>query len=93
MFKLCSPSLIYLIFSVTQIIIDLFKELYNSALNKLIVTFMITLLLNALCENGLELISWLMVFIPFITMSIIVIMLVYGFGLDISTGIINKKTI
>jgi len=91
MYSLCSPSLIYLIFSTTQIIIDITKGFYNNAFIKLIVTIMITLLLNALCQNGLELISWLIVFIPFITMSIIICMLIYVFGLDFSTGKINNK--
>ena len=91
MIQLCAPSLIYLIFSVTQIIIDTFKGLYNTAFFKLIVSIIITLLLNALCSQGLDIISWIIVFVPFILMTVIVSMLLYAFGLDIATGSIYKK--
>jgi hypothetical protein len=89
MIELCPPALIYLIFSITQIIIDIFKGLYNTAFFKFIVMIMITFLLNALCQQGLSIISWFIVFIPFILMSVIVTMLLYIFGLDIATGKFN----
>ena len=91
MIKLCPPSIIYLIFSATQIIIDTFKGLYNTALMKVIVMIMITLLLNILCEQGLGVVSWIIVFIPFILMTFIVSVLLYIFGLDASTGTLNTK--
>jgi len=83
---LCTPSLIYLIFSITQIIFDVIKGLYNTAFFKLIVSIMITILLNLLCRQGLGVVSWIIVFIPFIFMSVIVTMLLYIFGMDIATG-------
>ena len=84
--KLCPPALIYLIFSCTQIIIDIFKEQYNTAFFKSIVAFLVTFLLNVLCEGGLSVISWFIVFIPFILMTVIVSMLLYVFGLNAATG-------
>lgn len=89
MFKLCPPALIYLVFSITQIIIDTFKGLYNTAFFKFIIMVMVTILLNALCEEGMGIISWIIVFIPFILMSVIVTMLLYIFGLDAATGTLN----
>ena len=91
MFKLCAPAIIYLIFSMTQIIIDTFKGLYNTAFIKCIVMVMVTLLLNILCDRGLSVVSWVIVFIPFILMTVIVTMLLYIFGLDAATGTINTK--
>lgn len=91
MFNLCPPALIYLLFSLTHIIIDTFKGLYNTAFMKIIVMIIITLLLNILCEGGLSLISWIIVFIPFIFMTVIVTMLLYIFGLDAASGTINYK--
>jgi hypothetical protein len=85
----CAPAIIYLIFSVTQILIDIFKGLYNTAFMKGIVTIMVTLLLNILCREGLSVVSWIIVFIPFILMSVIVSMLLYVFGLDVATGKMN----
>jgi hypothetical protein len=92
LFKLCPPALIYVVFSMTQIIIDTIKGLYNTALMKFIVMAMCTLLLNALCENGMSIISWIIVFIPFMLMTVIVSMLLYIFGLDIATGSFNYKS-
>ena len=91
MFNLCAPAIIYLLFSITQILIDLYKGLYNTAFMKVIVTIMVTLLLNILCERGLSVVSWIIVFIPFILMTVIVSMLLYIFGLDAATGTINTK--
>jgi hypothetical protein len=87
--NLCGPALIYVIFSLTQIIIDTFKGLYNTAFFKIIVMILITFLLNALCQKGLGIISWFIVFIPFIFMTVIIAMLLYVFGLDAATGKIN----
>lgn len=84
--KICAPALIYVIFSLTHVIIDTFKELYNTAFFKLIVMIMVTFLLNTLCQEGLGIISWIIVFIPFIFMTVIVTLLLYIFGLDAATG-------
>jgi len=89
MLSLCAPAIIYLIFSITQMLIDTFKGLYNTVFIKAIVTVMVTLLLNILCEQGLSVVSWIIVFIPFILMTVIVSMLLYVFGLDASTGQLN----
>ena len=91
MIELCAPALIYLAFSLTQIIIDTFKGLYNTAFFKFIVMIIITILLNALCISGMGIISWIIVFIPFILMSVIVTILLYVFGLDPATGKLNVK--
>jgi hypothetical protein len=89
MLNLCAPALIYVAFSLTQIIIDTFKGLYNTAFFKTIIMIIITILLNALCQSGMGIISWLIVFIPFIFMSVIVAILLYVFGLDPATGKLN----
>ena len=86
MINLCAPAIIYLIFSITQILIDLYKGLYNTAVMKVIITAMVTLLLNILCERGLNGVSWLIVFIPFILMIIMMGVLLYFFGLSATTG-------
>jgi len=90
MIKLCAPAIIYLIFSLTQILIDTFKGLYNMAFVKIIVATMVTLLLNILCERGLSVVSWIIVFIPFILMTVVVSMILYVFGLDAATGNLKK---
>ena len=92
MINLCPPAIIYVIFSATQIIIDTFKGLYNTAFMKGIVMVMVTLLLNILCEQGYSVVSWIIVFIPFILMTFIVTVLLYIFGLDAATGKLNTNS-
>ena len=89
--SLCPPALIYLIFSVTQIVIDTVKGLYNTAIIKIWVAIIFTILLNYLCQIGLGIISWLIVFIPFVLMTLIVAILLFMFGLDPKTGKIKIK--
>ena len=89
MINLCAPAIIYLVFSLTQIIIDTFKGLYNTAILKTIVMILITILLNALCDTGMGVISWIIVFIPFIFMTVIITLLLYIFGLDPASGKLN----
>tara|TARA_B100000927_G_C16475940_1_gene473348 strand:- start:10796 stop:11674 length:879 start_codon:yes stop_codon:yes gene_type:complete len=84
--QLCTPALIYIIFSVTQIIIDTFKGHYNVAFIKFWISVVFTILLNFLCERGLGIISWFIVFLPFILMTAIVSILLVMFGLDPLTG-------
>ena len=91
--NICSPALIYIFFSLTQIIIDTANGLYNTAFLKLWVAILFTILLNYLCEKGLGIISWFIVFIPFILMTVIITILLVIFGLDPSSGkqIFNVK--
>ena len=51
--NICSPALLYLAYSLTQIIIDIFRQLYNTAFIKFIVMIIFTILLNILCNQGL----------------------------------------
>jgi hypothetical protein len=48
---------------------------------------MITILLDALCRQGLGVVSWIIVFIPFVMMTIITSYLLYIFGLNSTTGV------
>lgn len=84
--NLCAPSLIYLFYSFSQIFIDLYKKMYNTAFLKFIIMIIFTFLLNMLCAQGLGVISWILVFIPFMLMSLITAILLYVFGLDPYSG-------
>lgn len=84
--KLCSPALIYLVFSIVQIILDTLKGYYNTAFMKSWVAIVFTILLNYLCSKGLDIISWIIVFIPFIMMTVVISVLLLVFGLNPTTG-------
>ena len=83
---LCPPALLYIVFSLTHIIIDVFKQLYNTAFLKFLLMIIFTLLLNILCKRGLGIISWVIVFIPFIMMTIITTIILIAFNLSPSVG-------
>jgi hypothetical protein len=87
--SICAPAIVYMGFSLTHIIIDLFKQLYNTAFLKFLVMIIFTIILNTLCDKGLGIISWFIVFIPFIFMTIITTTLLFTFGLDPSKGSYN----
>jgi len=84
--NLCPPALLYLGFSLTQIIIDIFKNMYNTAIVKFIVMIVFTIVLNIMCASGLSVVAWMLVFIPFILMTIITSILLFVFGLSPSNG-------
>ena len=88
---LCPPALLYVVFTITHIIIDIFKRLYNLAFIKFVVMIIFTLLLNVLCSTGLTIVSWVIVFLPFIMMTIITSLMLYTFGLDEATGKMKYK--
>jgi len=84
--QLCMPALIYLVFMVIHISIDMYYGLYNIALIKLGIGTIGTLLLNILCTNNMSVISWIIVSIPFVMMSVIAIYILFMLGLDPATG-------
>jgi hypothetical protein len=85
----CPPAILYLGFSVTQILIDTFKGMYNTAFFKFVVMIVFATLLNILCSEGLGIISWFIVFVPFILMTYVTTILLFVFGLSPSKGKID----
>lgn len=86
---LCAPALLYLILCSIQIILDFISGLYNTALIKIGVTIVMTIVLNILCEIDLGIISWIIVLIPFLFMTIIASIILVALGLNKSTGLIT----
>jgi hypothetical protein len=78
---LCAPALLFVAFSLTQIIIDIFRTAYETALVKVVVMVVFTLVLNALCTQGLGIVSWMIVFIPFIMMTLITALILVMLGM------------
>ena len=84
---LCMPALLYVIFASVQIIFDLFNEMWMLAITKLFVAVIFTFVLNMLCINGLSVISWFLVCIPFILTLLLVEILIFILGVK---NIINE---
>lgn len=83
---LCPPAILYIGFTLIQIIIDMLKKLYNTAFLKFIVMIVFTIILNIMCRHGLGIISWFIVFIPFVFMTIITTTLLFVLDLDPKKG-------
>lgn len=82
MFENCLPNLIFISFSSIQIIVDLYKGLRYNAFIKFIIMIIISLVINILCEAGLQIVAWFFVFIPVVLMTIVSMLLLTVFGDD-----------
>ena len=78
--SICSPAIVYLCFSLIQIIVDIYKKQFNTAFFKFWVMIIVTTMLNILCERGMGVVSWLIVFIPLILMTVLIVILIYFVG-------------
>ena len=84
--KLCMPALMYLVFMVMHLTFDMYHGLYNMVVIKIVMCTIVTLLLNILCENNMSIVSWIIVFIPFVMMTVIAIYILFMLKLDPATG-------
>jgi len=89
--KLCMPAILYIGFTLIHIVIDIFQQLYNTALLKFILMIIFTTMLDLLCKSGLTLLSWIIVFLPFILLTAITAMLLISLGLSPEKGFIRYK--
>jgi hypothetical protein len=89
--SVCPPALLYLAFSIIQIIIDMYRGDTVQAFLKFIVMIIFTIVLNAICSSGMTIMSWFIVFIPFILMTYITTILFFVFGIDPSKITEQKK--
>lgn len=89
--KICSPALLYLAFSMIQIVIDLFQGDYHTSLLKFIIMFIFTAILNILCLNGYTKLVWFIVIIPIILLTYISSVLFYVFGVNPDKSQVHVK--
>tara|TARA_Y100000996_G_scaffold408398_1_gene387402 strand:+ start:184 stop:600 length:417 start_codon:yes stop_codon:yes gene_type:complete len=89
--KLCMPAILYIGFTLIHIVIDIFQKLYNTALLKFILMIIFTTMLDLLCKSGLTLLSWIIVFLPFILLTAITAMLLLSLGLSPEKGFLRYK--
>ena len=88
---LCGPAVLYIGFSLIQIIIDIYKEIYNAAFIKFIAMLVMSLIINILCDMGLTVLAWFFVFIPIIMMTIVSTLLLQTFGTSPDTNYMSSK--
>jgi len=83
---LCMPSLLFLVFGATHVIVNAYSGMYNLAFINIWITLLVTLVLNVLCKNDLSLVAWFLVSLPFLFMTLVASLLLFVFGLNPTTG-------
>jgi hypothetical protein len=79
--ELCPPALLYLLYIVIQIGLDLSLGLWVTAITKVIGGLAGTIILNALCGVDLGIVSWAIVATPFV-ITALATSISLGMGLD-----------
>ena len=91
--KLCMPAILYIGFTLTHITIDLFNKLYNTAILKFVLMIIFTTMLDLLCKSGLTVLSWIIVFMPFILLTAITLLLLFSLGLSPDQGFLKYEVL
>jgi hypothetical protein len=50
-------------------------------------------MLNLLCQGGMSVVSWIIVFVPFMLMTVIVFTILYTLGLKSTIGSVHPKVV
>jgi O-antigen ligase len=77
---LCAPALIFVFFSIAHVILDWYNGDTQMAYVKIILLIFFTILLQLLCQMGLSIVAWIIVFVPFVLMTVISTFLLYALG-------------
>lgn len=79
---LCPPALLYVVFFLIQIVIEISNENYKQALTQSIICVIFTCILQIFCNANLTLVAWLLVFIPVIMYTYMVLLIFMVFRLN-----------
>jgi hypothetical protein len=79
---LCPPALIYVVFFLIQIVIELGHNRYKQALVQTIICIIFTCILQIFCNANLSIVAWILVFIPIIMYTYMVLLILMVFRLN-----------
>ena len=81
---LCPPALLYVVFFMINVVIEISEKKYKVALTQTIICVIFTCILQIFCNANMSIISWLLVFVPIIlyTYMVIIIYLVFRMNPD-----------
>jgi hypothetical protein len=89
--SLCPPALLYLVYIVVQVGLDVSLGLVLTAVVKLVMGVAATFVLNAFCSVDLGIVSWAVIAAPFI-MTALAMSIALGLGLDrMATQALTEK--
>ncbi len=81
---LCAPAVLFIMILIIQVIFEVYKKDYPMALVKFICCFVIIMFLQLLCVANMELLSWIIVFLPLIIYTYMTVLLYFVFGINSS---------
>jgi hypothetical protein len=88
----CAPTVIFIGFSLIQILIDIYKGVIEGAFMKFIIMLVLATVINILCDIGYSVIAWFLVFIPIIMMTLISTLLLKVVGSSPDDIIIDSQS-
>jgi hypothetical protein len=90
---LCPPALLYTVFTLIYLILEISNEKYHEAFVKAIIGIIFICILQAFCTMNLGIISWILVMIPIIFYTYITLLFFFVFGLDPKDKDLSNNTI
>ena len=85
--NLCSPALLYFVFVLIHVVMEMKEKNTKGAILQLLLGITMALVLQILCMRGMTIISWIIVFIPFIFYTYMMILFYYVFGVEPSENV------
>jgi hypothetical protein len=77
---LCTPALLFVMIMIFHLLFELYDKNYNMALVKVVASVFMILFLQLLCVVHMEIIGWLIVFLPLIIYTYMTVILFFVFG-------------
>ena len=89
--QICAPALIFVIYMAIQVVIDIFQGYFNTAIVKIVILFIFGAGLNMLCQEGLTIVAWILIFVPFVLLSLIVVIILFMLGKKDTLGNVETE--
>jgi len=80
--NLCTPTVVFIVFSIAHLSLDMYDQQYTLALLKVVLVILMVCLLEMLCILKLHVVAWVLVFMPLILYSYMTLIIFSVFGLD-----------
>jgi hypothetical protein len=90
---LCPPALLYTVFTIIYLILEISNEKYHEAFVKAIIGIIFICILQAFCTMNLGIISWILVMIPIIFYTYMTLLFFFVFGLDPKDKDLSNNTV
>lgn len=77
---LCTPAILFVMIMIFHIIFELHDKDYRMAMAKFVASLAMIIFLQLLCVGKMEILAWIIVFIPMIIYTYMTILLFFVFG-------------